>query len=165
MKKYTLVFIIFTLLLSVRVGFGQTCDCETLQTQIDDLNMQIDILKGYRLQNTNDNTIPIGDYEILFKDIYTLEDKNVIYLYIHIQFFNNSNISNNFENAIGYRFFENGVELDISSKNTERYIRPGANIYNTLIYKLHFPSGVIECDIWPLDNSDNIYSSVIYNLE
>lgn len=165
MKKYTLLFVLFMLLISVRIGFCQTCDCEVLQNEIDNLNMQIDILKGYRFQIENDNLISFGDYEILFKDIYTLEDKDDKYLSIFIQYYNNSNKSNNFENSIGYRFFENGIELDVASKRTDRYIKPGANIHINLVYKLHSSNGVIECDLWSLDNPDIVHSSVIYNLE
>lgn len=189
MKKYTFLFVIFTLLLSVRIVFCQTCDCEALQNEINDLNNQINILKGYspdkiseeELQNHGFCKIS-DDFFIRLYNFNTTENQKDEFgrsynsLSFYLLFRNNSKTTTNFSNSLDMRVFQNGIELDrIRSNNSivneelekdiNRFVRPGSGNSIYLNYKLLFTSGAIEIEVWEKQNPENIYTGIIYNLE
>lgn len=137
MKKYTLLFIVFTLLLSVRVGFSQTCDCETLQTQIDDLNNRFDLLqpsitktieptdyhqyididKDYRIKFVDDNSkISIMKVGLNTTTGETIEQSSFLITF----FFNNiSPFNTKFNEKVFIRAYQNEIRLLKDFKNTK----------------------------------------------
>lgn len=167
MKKCIFVIVLSVFLLNSFIAHAQTCDCEALQIQIEDLNHQINILKGNDKQLENsDQTIKIGNFNISINDIAVVEDRNGFRLLIELLFFNNSNDSISFDKAIGYRFYINGIELRPEGiRGNDIHLRPGNYYAIHFYYILPIDSGFIELDAWPLDDENNIYSGVIYNLD
>ena len=185
MKKYTFLFVIFTLLLSVRIVFCQTCDCEALQNEINDLNNQINILKGYspdkiseeELQNHGFCKISDDFFIRLYNFNITENQKDEFgrsynSLSFYLLFRNNSKTTTNFSNSLDMRVFQNGIELDrIRSNNSivneelekdiNRFVRPGSGNSIYLNYKLLFTSGSIEIEVWK-NKIQKIFIPVLY---
>lgn len=73
MKKYTLLFVLFLRLLSVRIGFCQTCDCEALEKENNYLKEQLGLLQSTP-QSSNVNT---SNY---FETIYVNQNYSIRYI-------------------------------------------------------------------------------------
>lgn len=151
-----LFILLIAILAVVPAVSAQTCDCENLQAQIDDLTARIEALEG----DTAGNTVPVtasqsepaevvreapaaavsGDFEqVVIKDFTldylnyefgkTYDGKDIIKITFH--FANKSNESKAYIWAISTTAFQDGIELkdayvDDSERNTE--IRPGKAI-------------------------------------
>lgn len=147
MKKYTLLFIVITQLLLVRTGFCQTCDCEALKTEIDNLKNQ--------LLEYNQSSISISpiieptdyheqiyidkDYRLYFSD-FTEEltlSNNV--LKIPVYFSNPLPFQTRFKDKVIVRAYQNDFRLQdyyLESKNTDRIIKGNSGQQVTLAYIL-----------------------------
>lgn len=85
MKKLFFVITLFCLLLNTFTVFAQSCDCETLQTQIDDLNKRLELLQSFTTKDIEPTDyhqqIYIDkDYRIrFFGDFSNITIKNVNY--------------------------------------------------------------------------------------
>lgn len=144
MKKYTLLFIVFTLLLSVRAGFSQTCDCEALENEINDLKEQLGLLQStpQSLNKTNYfEKIYIGqDYYIQFipstsfikisNTKLTFDSKNgkstwipadYSTIYMHLFFKNESPFETRIDEKVFFRAYQNNDKLSPNNQRQTLY--------------------------------------------
>ena len=176
MKKL-LLFILFIVFINISVVFAQTCDCEALQAQIDDLNNQINILKGYgqpvapEVYEQN-NYFPVGDYMVKVAQVSHLNNikdqhgKEIDELAVNLIFRNDSIETVNFDDTFILRIFQRGRELELVNKyQSDLYIRPGASGNAIFYYELLPTTGVIEIEIFPILSPQDRYSGVIFNIE
>lgn len=158
MKKYTLLFVLFMLLISVRIGFCQTCDCEALQNEIDNLNKQLLEYKQSSIQITP--TIEPTDYHsivLINKDyrFYFSEltekltvAKNV--LKIPVYFSNPLPFQTKFKEKVIVRAYQNEVRLQeyyLETKNIDKIIMGNSGQQVTLAYILTNNSDDVTLEI------------------
>lgn len=166
------MFVIFAI---VSIVSAQTCDCEELQAQIKDLNHQIDILKKYvhtPEEYESYDFVSVGNYYIKAAQVHVYNDIQDKYgrtyneLFLNFAFGNKTENTINFDDTFILRVFQIGRELELVYKyDTNIYIRPDGTGNAYLYYKLLPTSGVIEMEVFPINEPWNKYSAVIYNYE
>lgn len=177
MKKLIFFLVVIMLLASFLISYSQTCDCDRLQEQVDDLNSQMNILKGYGNHLLTKEKIEeydfykVGDYYFRDVSINIAEAKDNYgrkfdELAFQLMFRNSSETTVSFNESMGIRFFQQGIELEKTGEAyTEMHLRSGAGRGMMFYVKLFAQKGVIEIELFPLDDPDNVYSRVIYKME
>lgn len=162
MKKY-LVIIVIALMVVVSTAYTQTCDCDSLQAQIDELTARIAALEGSATSaEAAEETATTGDFEPVVIGDYTLElidwkidtrkYSDEKYIEIHYRYTNNSSESKSFGWSIGRKAYQDGIGLNstiITDSETVTDIRPGKSIEVRDGFKIRSEETEIELEFTP----------------
>ena len=188
MKKYTLLFIVFTLLLSVRAGFSQTCDCEALKNEINDLRDKIESIQT--LHSTISSIQPTDYHEIVYfnnndfyvnyrEEITPVKISEVSYettaggtinflsFQLTVLLRNFSPFQTKYEDILYIRGFQNSIRLNpdsLNQQNTYKIIQKNSSGIVTVAFLLDNEIDDIKleiCEILPNNQLNHVATWVI----
>lgn len=188
MKKYTLLFIVITQLLLVRTGFCQTCDCEALENEINDLRDKIESIQT--LHSTISSIQPTDYHEIVYfndndfyvnyrEEITPVKISEVSYettaggtinflsFQLTVLLRNFSPFQTKYEDILYIRGFQNGIRLNpdsLNQQNTYKNIQKNSSGIVTVAFLLdnEIDDVTLEiCEILPNNQLNHVATWVI----
>lgn len=159
-----LFILLIVILAIVPAVSAQTCDCESLQAQIDALTARIEALEGGAPAEVEDEIseaagsfepVVIGDFtvELVDWELGVTQYTNVNYIQITYRFTNNSTESASFGWKIGRKAFQDGIELKshlFMDGETVTDIRPGKSIEVKDGFQIRNDQSEVELEFTPL---------------